>query len=350
VPGGKFDSSKTRVRPVFDELGREEEIGCRSCSRCCADAQICSCDLTLTEGYWEPHEKSLSPPVSLLSWFIRNLRTLGPIASDSLIRRRLATGDPEIIERALHLLRTEGATRGWHILEGPTHPDVFLVARDALVVVEGKRTEPNATVDTAWLKGRHQIWRHIDAAWEIRGHRAVYGFFIVESGPQSDDVPRSWLEAGHACLDPVNLLASFPHRSAAEVSAIDIAKKDRQHQPVCNFQRVHGAEDRDDRHYEGGNRQEKRWPRHGPFHGYFQYGNNEDCIYGESQDDLTDPVISNKSAEHQEERNHKTVNRFQVSVHSWAVAQQNENVRFVQSRNVRFHGWPRGPWNRSGSL
>src|ERR1700674_3471322 len=28
---------------------------------------------------------------------------------------------------------------------------------------------------------------------------------------------------------------------------------------------------------------------------------------------------------------------------------QNENVRFVQSRNVRFHGWPRGLWKRSGS-
>ncbi len=29
---------------------------------------------------------------------------------------------------------------------------------------------------------------------------------------------------------------------------------------------------------------------------------------------------------------------------------QNENVLFVQSRNVRFHGWPRAPWKRSESL
>ena len=27
-----------------------------------------------------------------------------------------------------------------------------------------------------------------------------------------------------------------------------------------------------------------------------------------------------------------------------------ENVLFVQSRNVRFHGWPRTPWKRSESL
>jgi len=28
---------------------------------------------------------------------------------------------------------------------------------------------------------------------------------------------------------------------------------------------------------------------------------------------------------------------------------QSENVRFVQSRNVRFHGWPRALWKRSES-
>jgi hypothetical protein len=32
------------------------------------------------------------------------------------------------------------------------------------------------------------------------------------------------------------------------------------------------------------------------------------------------------------------------------LSPQNENVRFVQSRNVRFHGGPRAPWRRSESL
>src|SRR6266446_3630465 len=32
------------------------------------------------------------------------------------------------------------------------------------------------------------------------------------------------------------------------------------------------------------------------------------------------------------------------------VSLQNENVRFVQSRNVRFHGWPRGLWNGADRL
>src|SRR5580700_1298473 len=34
----------------------------------------------------------------------------------------------------------------------------------------------------------------------------------------------------------------------------------------------------------------------------------------------------------------------------YRVSPQNENVRFVQSRNVRFHGGPRAPWKRSESL
>ncbi len=31
------------------------------------------------------------------------------------------------------------------------------------------------------------------------------------------------------------------------------------------------------------------------------------------------------------------------------VSLQNENVRFEQSRNVRFHRWPGAPWKRSES-
>jgi hypothetical protein len=100
--------------------------------------------------------------------------------------------------------------------------DVCLVARDALVVIEGKRTEPATTTDTTWLRGRHQIWRHLDAAWEIRGRRAVYGFFIIESEADSGDgsVPERWRSAGTACLAPEALRSSFPHRSEHEAQAI----------------------------------------------------------------------------------------------------------------------------------
>src|SRR5579863_8639035 len=228
MPGGKYDSSKTRVRPVFDALwasGRHwlpQLLALPTGG--CADTAIKPGDLTLVDGYWEPHEKCLNPPVSLLSWLIRNAGSLASAskASDNELRQRLALGDPETVEHALDLLRKEGASRAWYIFEGPTCPDVLLVARDALVVVEGKRTERTTTTDTKWLSGRHQIWRHIDAAWEIRGRRAVYGFFIVEDDVASTDgsVPETWQDAGRECLDPTALRASFPHRSAEEVAAI----------------------------------------------------------------------------------------------------------------------------------
>ena len=226
MPGGKFDSSKTRVRPVFDALwarGRDwlpQLLALPTGG--CADAEIKSGDLTLIRGHWQPDEMCLDPPVSLLSWLIRNVISRSAKAFDNELRQRLADGDPNTIKHALRLLRTEPAQRAWYIFEGPTCPDVYIEARDALVVIEGKRTESNATTDTTWLRGRHQIWRHIDAAWELRGRRAVYGFFIVESDPAGSDgsVPEVWREAAQACIHPEALRTSFPHRSREEVIAI----------------------------------------------------------------------------------------------------------------------------------
>ncbi|HXY25608.1 MAG TPA: hypothetical protein VEI73_13215 [Candidatus Acidoferrum sp.] len=225
MPGRKYDSSKKRVRPVFDALwshGRDwlpQLLALPTGG--CVDAKIESRDLTLVEGHWEPDEKCLNPPVSLLSWLIRNVDSLVSTEPSNKFRRRLAMGDPDTIEHALRLLRTEDATRAWYIFEAPTCPDVYLVARGALVVVEGKRTERSTTIDTTWLPGRHQIWRHLDATWELRGRRAVYGLFIVESDESTDgSVPELWRNLAQECLDACVLRTSFPHRSAEEVAAI----------------------------------------------------------------------------------------------------------------------------------
>lgn len=188
----------------------------------CCDTPPALIDLTLLEGYWEPNEKSLNPPVALLSWLIRNLGTVTTAPLQNELRQRLVAGDPATVQDALRRLRSEVAPRAWYIFEGPTCPDVYLVAQDALVVIEGKRTEPTTTTDTTWLKGRHQIWRHLDAAWEIRGRRAVYGFFIVESEASSLDgsAPEHWRSVATSCLAPEVLRSSFPHRSEDEAQAI----------------------------------------------------------------------------------------------------------------------------------
>jgi hypothetical protein len=38
---------------------------------------------------------------------------------------------------------------------------------------------------------------------------------------------------------------------------------------------------------------------------------------------------------------------FALTPNAKNVSLQNENVRFEQSRNVRFHRWPRALWKRS---
>src|SRR5712692_1762859 len=130
MAGGSRDSSKTRVRPVFDALwqrGRDWlpdlltllENGCPSAH---VDTRA---NLQLLEGYWEPREHTLAPPVALLSWLIRNAAHTGRPADADEQRQRLFEGDPATVALALRLLCSEPTDRAWYIFEGRTHPDVF---------------------------------------------------------------------------------------------------------------------------------------------------------------------------------------------------------------------------------
>jgi len=138
-------------------------------------------------------ERGLHPPIALLSWLIRNFPLPeAKVAGTNQIavkRRALARRDPSVIADGLQALRRGGVAKGWHVLEKPTYPDAEFVTPHAVVVVEGKRTERTTTTDTTWMPGRHQMLRHLDAAWEMRGSREVYGLMIVESPPGSEAVP-----------------------------------------------------------------------------------------------------------------------------------------------------------------
>jgi hypothetical protein len=158
--------------------------------------------------------------VSLLSWLIRNANRLDLSINQNTERRLLYEGDQVTISNALQLLRTENANRGWYVFEGPTYPDAVIETPDAIIVVEGKRTEAGATTKTTWLPARHQIWRHVDAAWEIKGRRTVFGLFVVESDAEA--VEDAWQKAAKHTLADDTLAGSFPHRGNAERT--DIAK------------------------------------------------------------------------------------------------------------------------------
>jgi hypothetical protein len=223
--GGILDLSRTRIAPVFDVLqGRTNDwvrallLLNRGGSQSSMDLE--GLDLKFHRGYWGKTERSFDPPVALLSWLIRHPtpQLLAPPAVPE--RTLLANGEPAVVARALHALRTSAAPKGWHLLEGPTVPDVMIETPDTLIVIECKSSEPNGTPDSAALTGRHPMWRHIDAAWEIRGRRRVFGF-IIGPGHEPDGGAPPVVEAAFGEVHSEAVLeANFPHRSAKERDAI----------------------------------------------------------------------------------------------------------------------------------
>jgi hypothetical protein len=231
---GKHDSSLTRVAPVFDNLLGQDPSAEGWLSSLLqlpagghAGARLVEPQPPLRSWGWGQQEKALAPPVSLLSWLVRNISSTKAAAPDGdseteRSRQLLFAGDPVTVSEALSNLRPGQAPKKWYIFEGMSYPDVYLETDDTLVVIEGKRTEWAPTVKTSWMPKRHQMLRHIDCAWEIRGRRRVYGFFIVEGqgGADAVDVPERWREAVATTVSPTAIKDSLPHRGPEEQSAI----------------------------------------------------------------------------------------------------------------------------------
>jgi hypothetical protein len=229
---GKFDSSKTRVMPVFDELLRHDNKGHFWLEKLIG-LPICGnrvplppgCDFTIQECAWGDMEKKLEPPVALLSWLIRHSQELAKreVARDTAMpdkRRDLLNGSESRMLEALELLRNNPGGEKWHIFEGETQPDVFIRTPTHLVVIEGKRTEPHATTSTTWMPVRHQMLRHLDCAWEIRGNKEVVGFFIVQGENGSEEVPMIWQESALQTTSDEAVGRSLPHRGPDEQNEI----------------------------------------------------------------------------------------------------------------------------------
>ena len=232
-----FDSSKTRVAPVFEQLRAQSHDGsawihrllalsCHGATRLTnpAPQRISSPQFGTTFG-WSDREVALAPPRSLLMWLVRHLEM--PARESDLgngptleKRKALANRDPKVVAEALALLDSRSASerhpRAWYVLEGASSPDVFLETDQAIIVIEGKRTEPGPTTSTSFLPGRHQMLRHMDCAWEIRRGRPVYGFFIVEEHADDHD----WIDFAAATCSDAAIEGSLPHRGVNERLAI----------------------------------------------------------------------------------------------------------------------------------
>jgi len=223
------DSSKTRVSPVFNALALTSSDWPRKLLDLAAGSSKGAHawdreDLTPVRCYWQNTAKAmkeyaLHPPAALLEWLVWNLKVPSrgmPKASPTTVanRKRLLAQDPDAIAEALDGLASGRLGRRWYVLEGPSYPDVFIETPEALILVEGKYTEGGATTTTTWMTERHQMLRHLDGAWEIKGKRSVYGLFIVDAGVADAPltVPEKWRKAAEATVDPNVLKTSLPHR------------------------------------------------------------------------------------------------------------------------------------------
>jgi hypothetical protein len=231
---GIYDSSRTRVAPVFgrlqcfDPTGRYwlQSLVELANTRKVPDVSVG--DSRLTVAKWWPREARLSAPPSLLRWLLANAgeprkaSAWGHRPEVRERRRRIVDRDAATVAEALEILEKQRASgRAWYVLEGPTQPDAYLATDDVIVVIEGKRTEAGPETSTEWMNTRHQMIRHLDAAWEIRQNRRVYGLFIVEATEEEATAPpRSWLDAVDLTVSGDALKGSLPHRTPEEQKMI----------------------------------------------------------------------------------------------------------------------------------
>lgn len=229
---GKYDSTKTRVTPVFDSLLGRDPTGLSWLQqllslpkRATGESSSFSDRLrnlgALEASSWGADERSLPAPRSLLHWLLTNASSPSSSywqkTSSSVEKRKqlLVDRDPKLVIEAIKKLeKTKLPAKKWFVLEGATRPDVFLQTAEVLIVIEGKRTEPGPTTKTTWMKRRSQMLRHMDCASEIAGTRTVLGFFIVESDDDNDrGIPKVWQDAATDTVTKEMLEASLPHRN-----------------------------------------------------------------------------------------------------------------------------------------
>jgi len=116
-------------------------------------------------------EYSMEPSVNFLRWLIMNPNMLTwpkgmKYSKNTEIKRRvLIGGDTEIKEKALAELFKCGSNKSskkWWAFEGFTEIDCLIETDSLILAVEGKRTEDGPSKSTSWYKNRNQIIRNLE--------------------------------------------------------------------------------------------------------------------------------------------------------------------------------------------
>lgn len=229
---GKFDSSRTRVAPLFDALLARDDSGHSWLDALLALGSRSENVATVPKGQrlvanhgprWGVFESKLSAPISLLEYLVRNLDPhlveSSRDSGDTRTRRlELARRHESTIELALAELAMGKRGRQWFVLEGESRPDALLETDSLVICIEGKRTEAGCTTHSSWMRRRSQLLRHMDAAIDEFPSKRILGLLIVEGDGGAEAVSPSlhWLEESEAQYEQSMLDDSLPHRTPSE--------------------------------------------------------------------------------------------------------------------------------------
>jgi hypothetical protein len=249
---GEFNSSVTRVWPVFEWLFRSDPTGTSwlgSLLRIGSRAEEAEPDLLADPGALctelarveralpvqlrkalgaehttrvgnirNAFEAEVPPSALFLRWLLEHpeqlvwpktasgqKRVYGPPTQEN--RERLLAGEPDARMQALNELKTVGAfgsRRKWWAFEGFTSVDCLLETRSLVLVIEGKRTELISN-STDWFPGRNQVVRNLEVAQALAGGR---NFAVLVCAERPEELPEdAWMRSlPHFSHDEINEL------------------------------------------------------------------------------------------------------------------------------------------------
>ena len=234
---GKYDSSLTRVQPLFDQLHQFDPTGIHWLGKLLAmGSRVIGKAVSLPEDLQWPgplitpplFEMQVLSPLDYLCKLVELPDRLTQAATHNghgkrspktrAKREALMHGDLVTRQEAIGLLQQNRRPGNWWVLEGVTHVDCSLVAERARVCVEGKRTEPKLTEHIEWDNLRNQVFRNLDCLRSVcHSNTPYYGLLIVEKGSEVEDAARE--------LDQVDrglqiAKASWPHLDDAGARAL----------------------------------------------------------------------------------------------------------------------------------
>ena len=227
---GRFDSSRTRVAPVFSWLMARDGGGAGWLSELLAMPELAGRRRAPIEAgriglaRWHPCEQRLDPPIELLRHLVENPQADPPegfgTRSVAIRKRRelLYRGDPATRAAALEELEKGYVENSWCV-RGSHVGRRLPRDRELDHPRGGKRTEAGPTTKTSWMQVRHQILRNIDAAYSMdsRNDRQIVAFFIVSGEPPNRlRIPERWQAFAADAVSTEVINASLPHRLAAQ--------------------------------------------------------------------------------------------------------------------------------------